>query len=36
MVSATIADIIRRYKTAEYGSTKPVRDTFDLFPEKVR
>ena len=35
MVSATIQDIVRRYKQAEFGSQKPVRDLFDSFPEKV-
>ena len=35
MVSATIQDIVRRYKQAEFGSQRPVRDLFDSFPEKV-
>lgn len=35
LVAATLQDIIRRYKTAEYGSKKPVRNTFDTFPDKV-
>lgn len=35
MVSATIQDIVRRYKQAEFGSQKPVRHLFDSFPDKV-
>lgn len=35
MVSATIQDIVRRYKQAEFGSQRPTRELFDSFPEKV-
>lgn len=35
MCSASLQDIIRRYKAAEFGSTLPQRDTFEAFPEKV-
>ena len=35
MVSATLQDIVRRYKQAEFGSQHPVRDVFDSFPDKV-
>lgn len=35
MVSATIQDIVRRYKQAEFGSQKPVRHLFDSLPDKV-
>jgi starch phosphorylase len=35
MVSATLQDIIRRYKSSKFGSTDQVRKTFDQFPDKV-
>lgn len=35
MVSATVQDIIRRYKQAEFGAQRPVRESFDSLPEKV-
>jgi len=35
MVAATMHDIIRRYKKAEFGSTRSVRESFDMFPDKV-
>lgn len=35
LCSATLQDLIRRYKNARFGSTHSVRTTFDLFPEKV-
>ena len=35
LVSATLQDIVRRYKTSQYGSRAPVRKSFKDFPEKV-
>ena len=35
MVSATLTDIVRRYKAPKFGSKAPVRMTFDDFPDKV-
>lgn len=35
MCSATLQDIIRRYKSSKFGSTEVVRTTFDQFPDKV-
>lgn len=35
MVSATLQDIIRRYKSSKFGSTELVRTSFDKFHEKV-
>ncbi|XP_004343254.2 muscle glycogen phosphorylase [Capsaspora owczarzaki ATCC 30864] len=35
MVSATLQDIVRRYKAATFGSRELSRKSFDLFPEKV-
>lgn len=35
MVSATVQDIIRRFKQAEFGTQHPVRDSLDTFPDKV-
>lgn len=35
MVAATLQDIIRRYKVAEFGSRTAIRNDFDQFPEKV-
>ena len=35
-MSATLQDILRRYKTAEYGSRKLVRVDFKNLPNKVR
>jgi len=35
MVSATLQDIIRRYKSSKFGSTEVVRTTFEHFPDKV-
>lgn len=34
MVSATLQDIIRRYKTRKFGSTEPSRTSFDAFSDK--
>jgi starch phosphorylase len=36
LVSATLQDIIRRYKTSQYGSRELVRKSFQNFPDKVR
>lgn len=35
MVAATLQDIIRRYKVAEFGSRVAIRTDFEQFPEKV-
>jgi len=35
MVSATLQDIIRRFKSSKFGSTEAVRTTFEHFPDKV-
>ncbi|CAB4028741.1 glycogen phosphorylase, muscle form-like, partial [Paramuricea clavata] len=35
LVSATLQDIIRRYKTSQYGSRELVRKSFQNFPDKV-
>ncbi|XP_035229008.1 glycogen phosphorylase-like [Stegodyphus dumicola] len=35
LVAATIQDIIRRYRTCKFGSTLPVRNSFEEFPDKV-
>lgn len=35
MVSATLQDIVRRYKAAKYGDRSARRQTFEDFPEKV-
>ena len=35
MVSATLHDIVRRYKAPKFGSKEAVRTNFDNFPEKV-
>ena len=35
VVSATISDIIRRYKSYQFGNRDPVRTSFDNFPDKV-
>lgn len=35
LVAATLQDVIRRYKSAKFGSTEQVRNTFDSFPDKV-
>jgi len=35
MVSATLQDIIRRYKHSEFGSSKETRTSLDHLPEKV-
>ena len=35
LVAATLQDVIRRYKSAKFGSTEHVRITFDSFPDKV-
>ncbi|KAI6241993.1 Alpha-1,4 glucan phosphorylase [Aphelenchoides fujianensis] len=35
LVAATLQDIIRRFKSSNYGSRDPVRVDFDQFPEKV-
>jgi Carbohydrate phosphorylase len=33
--AATLSDIIRRYKSAKYGTLEPVRTTFFDLPKKV-
>ena len=35
MVSATLQDIIRRFKLAKFGSRTVVRTDFSIFPDKV-
>ena len=35
MVAATLHDIVRRYKQADFGSKHAVRKSFDSFPDKV-
>lgn len=35
MVSATLTDIVRRYKAPKFGSKEAVRTDFDDFPDKV-
>lgn len=35
LVSATVQDIIRRYKACKYGTREEVRITFEQFPDKV-
>ncbi|MFH4980111.1 hypothetical protein AB6A40_006820 [Gnathostoma spinigerum] len=35
LVAATLQDIIRRYKSVNYGSRSAVRENFDDFPDKV-
>ena len=35
MVSATLSDIVRRYKAPKFGSKEAVRTTFEDFPDKV-
>ena len=35
MVSATLTDIVRRYKAPKFGSKEAVRMSFDDFPDKV-
>lgn len=35
MVSATLTDIVRRYKAPKFGSRQAVRTTFEDFPDKV-
>ncbi|NWU88039.1 PYGM protein, partial [Onychorhynchus coronatus] len=35
VVAATLHDIVRRYKSAKFGSRDPVRTSFDTFPDKV-
>nr|XP_054759260.1 LOW QUALITY PROTEIN: glycogen phosphorylase, brain form-like [Lytechinus pictus] len=35
MVTASLQDIIRRFKSSRFGCRDPVRTTFDTFPEKV-
>ena len=34
MVSATLQDIIRRYKSSKFGSKEPARTSFELFSDK--
>jgi len=34
--AATLADIVRRYKSMKFGTRDEVRKTFDDFPKKVR
>ncbi|KAF1587453.1 UNVERIFIED_CONTAM: Glycogen phosphorylase, muscle form, partial [Eudyptes pachyrhynchus] len=35
VVAATLHDIVRRFKSAKFGSRDPVRTAFDAFPDKV-
>ncbi|KAM9344919.1 glycogen phosphorylase, brain form [Symphorus nematophorus] len=35
VVAATLQDIIRRFKSSEFGRRAPVRMSFDTFPDKV-
>lgn len=35
MVSATLTDIVRRYKAPKFGSKEAIRTTFEDFPDKV-
>lgn len=35
MVSATLHDIVRRYKAPKFGSKEAIRTSFDNFPDKV-
>uniref|UniRef100_A0A1W7RAF7 Alpha-1,4 glucan phosphorylase n=1 Tax=Hadrurus spadix TaxID=141984 RepID=A0A1W7RAF7_9SCOR len=35
MVAATLQDILRRFKSAKFGSKDPVRTSFETFPDKV-
>ena len=35
MVSATLHDIVRRYKAPKFGSKEAIRTNFDNFPDKV-
>ncbi|XP_072169352.1 glycogen phosphorylase, brain form-like [Diadema setosum] len=35
MVTASLQDIIRRFKSSKFGCRDPVRTSFDSFPEKV-
>lgn len=35
MVAATLQDIIRRFKSSNYGCRDAIRVDFDCFPEKV-
>ncbi|CAN8177831.1 unnamed protein product [Coccothraustes coccothraustes] len=35
VVAATLHDIVRRFKSAKFGSRDPVRKSFDSFPDKV-
>ncbi|NXA00758.1 PYGM protein, partial [Nesospiza acunhae] len=35
VVAATLHDIVRRFKSAKFGSRDPVRKSFETFPDKV-
>uniref|UniRef100_UPI000B4D1008 glycogen phosphorylase, muscle form-like n=1 Tax=Lonchura striata TaxID=40157 RepID=UPI000B4D1008 len=35
VVAATLHDIVRRFKSAKFGSRDPVRKSFESFPDKV-
>jgi starch phosphorylase len=35
LVAATLQDIIRRFKSSQYGNRNPIRVEFDSFPNKV-
>lgn len=35
MVAATLQDIIRRFKSAKFGTKATTRNNFDQFPDKV-
>lgn len=34
-MAATLQDVLRRFKASKYGSSHPVRTSFEMFPEKV-
>lgn len=35
LVAASLQDLIRRFKSATFGQSNPVRTSFDTFPDKV-
>lgn len=36
VVTATLQDIVRRFKSSKFGCRDPIRTSFDTFPDKVR
>lgn len=36
VVTATLQDIVRRFKSSKLGCRDPIRTSFDTFPDKVR